>query len=384
MENGFQEPITLPLMKNLKIDLLNTFSELFGKRPEITIKSPGRVNIIGEHTDYNQGLALPFAIDKYIWFLASKALHNSIYSFNLREYYNDKSRSSWHRYFQEINRILFSKNYPHSKCNILFGGDLPIGAGVSSSSALCCGYLSAINKLFALNLSVDEIVDITSEAEYGMGLEGGKMDQLAIVNSIKGYSLFLDFKDNSRNFIKIPDHWQFLLLDSKISHQLVNSEYNIRKKTCKEVIEKMPNNITSLREISIDVLNQHSHLLTNVQMNCAKYVITENQRVRLFIAALKDENIQEAGKLMTEGHWGLSNNYMVSCEQIDFLINKLTSLQFIYGSRMTGGGFGGCILLLGLKGQLSKIDFSPIIKEYYEKFNLKPQIININSADGIN
>lgn len=364
--------------KNVK----NIFLEKYGI-PELEVIVPGRANIIGEHTDYNLGYVLPFAINKKFWFYASKSdSKNNIFSINLNEYYDPEKAKigSWHFFIKSILEYFKYISISLPNLNIVFGGNIPIGAGVSSSSALCCGMVEIIDILFKLKLKTIEKIKIASEIEHGSGVEGGLMDQTAIYMGKKDKAIFLDCKTNFIEYIKIPKSWNFVLINSNVNHNLVDTEYNDRKHNCNEVINSFNRTkIKSIRDISIPQLNQIRNKITIDSYQKVKYVIEENLRVLLIKKYIEKRDIENVGTILNQSHKGLKDMYKVSCKELDFIVAYNEKNKNVFGSRMMGGGFGGCVIALVKE----KDDFENLKEKYYLKFQRDISLINIGPEKGL-
>ena len=370
---------------NIKEKLLNHHNKIFGK-PEIVVASPGRANIIGEHTDYNQGLVLPYALNKHIYMSASRSPepYFHVYSADQKRYVDfsiKEGRPSWARYFDQVITFIEDHFGKVPGLEITMLSDLPIGAGVSSSSALTCGVIYLINEYMDLNLSTEKMIQIATFTEHGVGLQGGTMDQSTILKATKDCAILMDFGNNKEEYIPlIMDGYDFYLVYSDISHSLVDSEYNIRRKECDKATDIISNNykkidhISQLNIVDIDQLDLPQPLFKRVS-----FVIEENQRVRDVAFKLKEGKIAEIGSLINDSHQGLTDKYEVSTEQVDWLVERLQNQTHIEGARMIGGGFGGSILVL-LKDEY-KGEIETVVSEYNRKFDKKGYWFNAHSGE---
>lgn len=387
------------LIKTKKLDqthLTPAPMELFKDfQSSLSIASPGRINLIGEHTDYNQGFVLPTAIDRKIYFeFAENRSENicNVYSQNLQEYLQidlrkvEKSETSWHNYILgvvfEIQQL--GKTFKGFDCTI--NSEVPSGAGVSSSAALECGLATGLNELFDLKLSKDQIVSLSMRAEHNfVGTKCGIMDQFASVMSKKDSLIFLDCQSLEANFI--PANFKsckLLLLNTMVSHNLADSEYNTRRTQCEQAVkairEEYPE-VSSLRDVSIQQLQKLKLELPEVLYKRASYVIEENQRVKAAVHAMKEGDLKTFGELMYGSHQGLSSKYEVSCPELDFLVNFSKEKPYIYGSRMMGGGFGGCTISIIEEDEIETY-VSMVSKAYKEQFNIDLKAFPVLPSEG--
>ena len=363
--------------------------------PAVFVKSPGRINLIGEHTDYNHGFVMPTAIDKKIYFelrINNTPASCSIYSktFNSRLNFDlktiEKSSSTWENYILGVVNELQKRGKKLEGFDCFIKSELPIGAGISSSAALECGLASGLNKLFELNLSKQEIVNLSQAAENNfVGSQCGIMDQYASVMSTKDHLILLDCLSLEAEFI--PANFKsckILLINSRVSHSIADSEYNTRRKECESVlkiIQDQYEEVETLRDVTLELLDSCKPRLSEKQYNRVLYVLQENIRVLEAANFMKLGNLQAFGKLMYQSHYELRDLYEVSCKELDFLVEFSEEKDFIYGSRMMGGGFGGCTINLIEEAHIA--NFSAEVKIAYQKeFNIIPEMITVDPGEG--
>ena len=352
----------------------------------IKVRAPGRANILGEHIDYCGGKVLPFALEQYMQFKFTKTDKKpKIIAEDLEDdwEYGASERPAWAHYFNTMLEQLKNKIGYVPYFDLVFNSTIPIGGGLSSSSALCCGFLSGINKLYDLALSKRDIIKLASEAEYGLGLQGGLMDQCAIMYSKAEHALLLDCDDMSMEHIYLdPDIFSFYLIDTGVKHQLVDSPYNDRKMSSQQGLnaicshKKQTLNYRELNMEDLEVLNDV------VQIKSLRHVVSEIKRVDLAVKALMQGNPVEMGQLMNETHRSLSTDYKVSCAEADFLVNRFQDEKGVYGARMIGGGFGGHVLIL-LKPGVNLNFMSRVQEDYKEAFGLKPNYFKASPSSGL-
>lgn len=357
------------------------FCEKFLIEP-IVVRSPGRVNIIGEHTDYNEGFVLPAAIDKSIYIAISKRDDNEIhlYAVDFKENYTTNilsiapNKQLWTNYILGVVDQLQKRGYILSGFNAVIDGDVPVGAGLSSSAAVECATAFALNELFKLNLEKIEMVKIAQQAEHiFVGLRCGIMDMFASMFGKKGNAIKLDCR--SLEYEYVPLHLEdvkIVLLNTNVKHSLASSEYNLRRQQCEQGVawikEHHPQ-VNSLRDATFEML--HAHVLpkdAEVFKRC-KYIVEEIQRLLNACDDLKRGNIKALGEKMFQTHNGLSNEYEVSCKELDFLVNKVKNNQNVLGARMMGGGFGGCTINLVKEEYIEQL-VEEISKAYTKEMQL--------------
>lgn len=376
---------------NTSQSIVDTFELKFKTKPTIRIFSPGRVNIIGEHTDYNLGHVLPFATTKGIHFLFDKATSQStsIYACDYQETYvigeNQKDAPFWAQY---ILQAIDALSVPIGNFQLVFGGDLPIGAGMSSSSALTCGFLMGINALFELDYTKEQLVTKAVKAERGHGVQGGIMDQYTIIKSKKDHAILLDCKTSQSEFLKLPTNLHFYLFNTNVKHNLLLTDYNQRTAECATILTKIKVYLPRLQglcDLSLDefrnFIANHPRILTALELKRTSFVIEENQRTLTAKNAITANNPTQLGQLMLESHVGLRDLYQVSCTELDWLVSFATDLPFILGSRMMGGGFGGCTINLATT-QLPIDILDTIQKDYQTHFGIPLSIYKVESSDG--
>lgn len=374
----------------MKEIILQTFTEKFGS-PDTVIFAPGRANIIGEHTDYNEGFVLPFAIGQGVWFYAKANIssHFNIVAFDTNEETkliqdNSVLKYGWEKYFRQV--LTAFSQYNITGADIVFGGNLSIGAGISSSSAITCGFVALLNQLNDLHLTADDLVNKSVEAERGYGVRGGIMDQYSIFNGKKNKAILIDCRTNSHQYvdIKMGDH-QFYLINTNVKHNLIHTDYNNRRAECEQAVSLIAQNyrqISALRDLTISDLPQIRLMLDDTLFNRVSFVVQENRRVKQTIQALADKNYEAVGELLYASHDGLTQMYQVSCEELDWLVDYTFDDEQFLGARMMGGGFGGCTINL-TTGILDHNTISDIEKKYKDRFGINPDIMMVQCENGI-
>ena len=372
--------------------LINEWHQHFGALPpEVIIRAPGRVNIIGEHTDYNEGWVLPGAMSRslYIFMSRNENHFQQWRAIDLHETFeSDKSSpvsqhaSSWVKY---VDAALHVYNRESESFKILIGGDLPVGAGISSSSALVCGVLYALQQINGGSESKEELAKLASRVEREiMGLQGGIMDQYAIMLSHAHHVMMLDCRsrDYTYSTADLPG-CKWLLINTKVKHELIDSDYNNRADECRQsvfLIKKVFPEVTSLRDVTLEMLGNVD--LPDVLRKRSEFVLRENQRVHDMVLALKNNDATKAGQLLEASHAGLRNKYEVSCEELDHLAHFANTHPNVYGARMMGGGFGGCVICL-VKEEEMEIFLASCVVSYTERFGFEPAVIHFSLSSGV-
>jgi galactokinase len=374
-------------MKNLQLNVKEEFTQLWGQSPSLILRANGRANIIGEHTDYHLGYVFPFAINRGIVFAASIANELEIHSLDYKDNLTSLGsfpQGTWQSYMcSALNKLGEIANQPII-LKMVFAGDLPIGAGVSSSSALCCGVIELVNNLYHLNLDKIRKVNLASEIEHGAGVQGGKMDQYSIFFGKENQAILMDCKSLTNEIETIPQDWSFLLINTLVKHNLVHTEYNTRRKEGEEglrIIRSKYPNIDSGRDLTLEILDDCKSELNSIQYDRLKHVVTENERVLQFRHAMSSGDINTCGSLLNDSHKSLRDNYAVSCQELDYLQELAIESTFIYGARMMGGGFGGCTI--NLVKEINEESLNVIKNRFQSKFNYLPEVYAVSPSNGL-
>jgi len=334
------------------------FAAIFSQKPML-VRAPGRVNLIGEHTDYNNGFVLPAAIDKAIYLAVSKRADDVIHlvSIDLNdEYITDihaykQHAKHWADYLLGVVQQLQKNGYPIGGFNCVFSGDIPLGAGLSSSAALECGVAFALNEMFHLNIDKIDLIKYSQKAENQfVGVNCGIMDQFASMMGKKNQVIKLDCQSLDYEYSPLQmDGIQIVLFDTGVHHSLASSEYNTRRAQCEAgvaMIRQKYSQVKSLRDATMDMVNEMIKPKDEVVYRRCKYAVEENIRLLTGTQDLKRGDVAAFGKKMFATHEGLSKDYEVSCEELDFLVDCVKDNPVVLGARMMGGGFGGCTINL--------------------------------------
>jgi galactokinase len=338
--------------------ITDAFQSIFSKNPAFVVRTPGRINLIGEHTDYNDGFVLPAAIDKAIYFAVSTRTDRicKLYAADLNDSYEfsldtlQKSAKSWANYLIGVTSELMTAGYLiPSGFEVAFGGDVPNGAGLSSSAAVESGMGFALSEMFGLKVPRLELALTAQRAEHHFaGLQCGIMDMFASIHGKAHSVIRLDCRDLSYEYFPFNFvNYQLVLCNSGVKHTLADSAYNTRRQECEAgvaILKQFYPHVHSLRDVSLAQVETHRTDFTeNVYRRC-RYVTGEIERVVAACEDLKRDDLEAFGKKMYDTHEGLSNDYEVSCVELDFLVEQTFHKEEVLGARLMGGGFGGCTI----------------------------------------
>jgi len=381
-------------MNTIARSVLKSFTESFSTQPSLFF-SPGRINLIGEHVDYNDGFVMPAAINKGVYYAIAENQTDDLhfYAVDFDEHFsiniNDiKINDGWKNYVLSVVNefLLLGKNIKGFNC--VFGGDIPRGSGMSSSAAVEGGLAFALNELFHIGLNRVELALLCQRAEHNFpNVKCGIMDQFANMNGHKDHVILLDCR--SMEYQYFPLHlagYKIVLINTKVHHSLASGEYNIRRQRCEEGlgILKAHLPVQSFRDIqSVSELETWKKEMSPQVYNCCRFVIEEIGRTKKAAALLQQNDITGFGKLMFETHEGLSKLYEVSCDELDFLVEQARKFPAVIGARLMGGGFGGCTInIVAEEGITNFIDDTSM--EYQQQFDIVPEAYIVETADGTN
>jgi len=367
----------------------NSFEKHFNTSP-LLIFSPGRINLIGEHTDYNDGFVFPASISKGIVLAIQKSdsEKSQVYALNKKEMcefdlqnIQHLENGGWRNYVLGVVAEIQKAGTSLTNFNISFAGDIPGGAGMSSSAALENSVVFGLNTLFNLGLSKQKMILISQKAEHNFaGVNCGIMDQYASMFGEKESALLLDCRTVESKSYKINfKEYKLLLINTNVKHDLSESAYNDRREVCEAICKKL--NIKALRDADRSDLSTIKNDISSDDYLKALYVIEENERVHRFSKAIEENNLNTLGELLYKSHKGLSSQYKVSCDELDFLVDLTKETPSILGARMMGGGFGGCTI--NLIHKKSNLDIKNIVKKYELKFKIKPSVYSIKLTNGV-
>ena len=360
----------------------------------VEVQSPGRINLIGDHTDYTGGFVLPAAVDKKVEFTLEKTTENKVnliatdigesFIFSLNSF--KPADLGWPNYIMGVVNEIQKTGAELSGFKATFSSDIPIGAGMSSSAAIECGLALGLNTLFNLKLDKWQIIKICQKAEHNfVGTMCGIMDQFASVMGRKAHFMLLDCR--SLDFEYIPcdlGDYELILINSNVTHSLADSAYNKRRQECEEglqVLKDIYPGSKDLRDITLEMLSQQEKSVRRIIYNRCLHVISENQRVLEACNALRNENYNQLGSLLYKSHESLDKLYDVSCPELNFLVQFTKDLPYVLGSRMMGGGFGGCTINL-VKKEKSPEFTKAIMAAYQKRFKINPVSYHVKIGDG--
>ncbi|MDR0832750.1 MAG: galactokinase [Candidatus Symbiothrix sp.] len=376
----------------MKEKIQKVFKEKFGDGG-MTYTSPGRINLIGEHTDYNGGFVLPGAIDKAMYAVvkpngtdkvrAFAADLNESSEFGLEE--KDKPQEGFAKYIFGVAREMIKRGKSIPGFDIVISGDVPLGAGMSSSAALESAVGYALNDQYKLGFTRPELATIGQSTEHNyVGVKCGIMDQFASCMGKEGSLIRLDCRSLEHQYVPFdPKGYQLVLLNTCVTHELASSAYNKRRESCERVVEaiaKKHPEVKLLRDANLDQLKEVKDQVSAEDYMRAEFVIEEIQRLLDTCAALEKGDYATVGKKMYATHEGLSKKYEVSCPELDFL-NDQAKVAGVTGSRVMGGGFGGCTINL-VKDDLKDKFVKEASAAYEKKFGIKPKVYDVVIKDG--
>ncbi|TVQ03033.1 MAG: galactokinase [Balneolaceae bacterium] len=376
-----------------KNQIIQSFKEIFGGEFRL-FSAPGRINIIGEHTDYNEGFVMPAAIDKKIW-LAIHPVHGrkaSIYSVDYDEtsaFDLDGDMSElphWALYPYGVVKELQKKGCNPGGFKAVFGGDIPDGAGLSSSAAIECVFGTALNSLFDFGLDKLTIAKVGQLAEHNYaGVRCGLMDQFASMHGKAGHVIRLDCRSLDYEYapLELSGH-ELILTDTRVKHSLASTEYNHRRAACEEGVRIIASNmpsINSLRDLRPKNVLPYKDILGEETFLCCEFVTEENERVLETVKALESNDLEKVGHLINASHRGLRDKYRVSCPELDLLVETANTVDGVLGSRMMGGGFGGCTITL-LKTSSTDKYIKVTQAAFHESFGSEPVYYKVSISNG--
>ena len=377
------------------------FKNNFAGEPEKFYWSPGRVNIIGEHSDYHAGFVMPAAIDLGITWSVSKdhdlvsgytEKFDEIGQFDTRK--SDRTHYEWMLYLQGVVEVLKKRGHKIGGVNFAIHSTIPIGSGLSSSSSLATGFAYLLNDLYKLGLDRVELAKVGCEAEWWYGTTGGIMDQFCIANGQAGKAVMLDCRSLTFEYIKIPEDIEIVVFETTIRHKQIDSPFDERKRQAREVLDLAKeyfknDKIEMLRDMTIGMLDELKIELEkkfgpkqgDLVYRRAKHPITENTRVFKMKEALENDDYKQIGKILYECHESLKNDYEVSCAELDAAVKIGKKIDGIIGSRMIGGGFGGCIINLVKKGTAKHFG-GELEEEFRRSLGIKGNAYICGACDG--
>ena len=374
--------------------IADAFQKQFGSSQGMRVfRAPGRVNLIGEHTDYNFGFVLPIALDLACFIAAagSEDGYLSVYSeekhqlraWTVADLPQLSPARDWTDYVIGVAQELIRAGYPIQSKRLLIRSSVPEGSGLSSSAALEVS--AALALLGGREIAPLNLAELCQRAETGfVGLPCGIMDQYVSVFGRKNSALKIDCRSLRNEAISLPDGVEIIAVNTMIKHELAQSAYRARTHECAaavDAIRRLEPAVTSLRDVTVELFDKAKPLMPQVIARRARHVVTENERVGLFVTASGRTELERMGQLMVESHLSLQHDYEVSCPELDFLVDTAVGIDGVLGARMTGGGFGGCTVNLLRRGAGERFR-GEIAQAYQERFGLIPQIFECRPSCG--
>jgi len=380
-------------MPDPKIDLTQSFAQLFGVRPTI-FRAPGRVNLIGEHTDYNDGFVMPAAVgfSTYVAIAPRSdrklVIHSEEFPGNFEfslDHLPEKRTGEWCDYMLGVASVLRQRGHKLAGANLLVHGKVPIGAGLSSSAAIEVATALALMSLDENQLPLPEVAKLCRQAENTfVGAKVGIMDQFVSCMGKAGHAVLLDCRSLEFKFVPIPTGIQLVVCNTMVKHDLATGAYNTRREECEQGVQALAQwdpNIRALRDVPVDLLDSHvKDLPVTIWKRCS-HVIRENQRTLDAARALTDGDLARVGVLMRESHNSLRDLYEVSCRELDIMVESAEGLPGFCGGRMTGGGFGGCTVNL-VREENAAGFATKIAERYRQATGITPQVYLCSAEDG--
>ncbi|MFQ3662396.1 MAG: galactokinase [Chloroflexaceae bacterium] len=374
--------------------LHDAFAACFGAPPQFVVRAPGRVNLIGEHTDYNEGFVLPIAIDRATFVVARARMDRTVrvhsVQFNASDAFSldqieRNPRQPWSNYVRGVAKGILARDLPLAGADLLIDSEVPPGAGLSSSAALEVAVAYALQVLNRLDLLGEELALLAQGAEQSfVGMQCGIMDQFMAALGRAGHALLLDCRDLSYRPIPVPPQARVVVCDSGVRHSLVGSEYNERRAACEEAVRllrpRLPR-IAALRDVAPAQLEANADLLPPAIFRRARHVVTEIERTLAAAAALEHGDLTRFGALMDASHASLRDDYQVSTPELDTLVEIARRLPGCYGSRLTGGGFGGSTVSLVAEESVERFA-ADLVVGYHERLGREAHVWICTPSEG--
>jgi galactokinase len=372
----------------------DTFKKVFGAAPEVVVRAPGRVNLIGEHTDYNDGFVLPAAIDRYIAFAGRQRHDRKVRAhsidfqdsveFSLDDIQKDAAHP-WSNYLRGVSKFLQSDGHQLAGADVVFGGDVPREAGLSSSAAVEVAATVFWQRLMGLELDPVYVIKLSRKAENEfVGVPCGIMDQFISALGRQDHALFLDCRDLTYRHVPLRGDVKVVVCNSGVKRALAQSEYEVRLRQCRQAVAQLGTAglaVGTLREVDSQDLEVHRSALNELLLKRARHVVTENQRVLEAVEVLEAGDLERFGELMNASHESLREDYQVSCKELDVLVELARKQPGTLGARMTGAGFGGCTVNL-VRADAAEAFAEAVRRGYQDALGLRAEIYVCRASDG--
>jgi galactokinase len=386
-------PSSVVRLESIADSLTERFVRLYATRPKI-FRAPGRVNLIGEHTDYNDGFVMPAAIDLYTWVAASPRSDRilQVHSDQFRETLDmsldalaGAPRKHWSDFIRGVAAMIQAAGHSLKGANLIIDGHVPIGAGLSSSASLEISTALALLSAASLELPPLEVVKICQRAEHEYaGTRCGIMDQFIATFGRSGHALMLDCRSFEHKLLPIPPEVRLVMCNTMVKHELAAGEYNRRRADCESGVRTLRQHLPkalALRDITLANLDSYRNELPELVYRRCRHVVSENQRVLAASDALHCGDLTRFGQLMYESHASLRDDYEVSCRELDLLVELASNCEGVYGTRMTGGGFGGCTVNLVRSDAVDRVEHR-ITDAYAKATGKTPDLFVCSTAQG--
>jgi galactokinase len=375
-------------------DLHDKFREHFGGAARF-FRAPGRVNLIGEHTDYNDGFVMPAAIDFSCWVgIGPRAdARLAIFSENMKESAEADLASGdlhplggWSDYPIGVAAMMERAGYSLRGANLYIWSDVPLGAGLSSSAAIEVAVGYALAQVSGRAIDPVQLALLCQRAENEfVGARCGIMDQFTACHGRAGQAILLDCRSLEYRALYLPANVDLVVCNTMVKHQLAASEYNVRRAECEEAVKRLSAvlpDVRALRDVTAKALEEHRDCLTQTLYQRARHIVTENERVKSAAASLERGDVEALSELMSASHGSLRDDYQVSCAELDAMVEIAARQRGVYGARMTGGGFGGCTI--NLVDKQHSADFRRVVAEaYYSATGYRPDIYVCHASPGV-
>jgi galactokinase len=370
------------------------FRAVYRMQPRGVFRAPGRVNLIGEHTDYNDGFVMPAAIEFYCYAAVGERSDRTlaVYSEQFKEaakfeldHLASPPRKHWSDYVRGVAAALQVEGFPLKGASVLIDGQVPVGSGLSSSAAIEVATAMAITSLGDVTIPGRELARLCQRAENTYtGTRCGIMDQFTSCFGKPGHALMLDCRSLETTYLPLPPNIRLVICNTMVKHELAGGEYNERRASCERVVDAVRKSlpqVQALRDLEVEDLERFRNQISVVDFRRARHVITENQRAKDAMAALQATDLARFGELMYLSHHSLDRDYEVSCNELNLMVHLAKKLDGVYGARMTGGGFGGCTVNL-VESEAAAEFQKNIALEYEKTTGLVPQIVVTGAAAG--
>ncbi len=376
--------------------VVHMFESRFQRSPEIVVRAPGRINFIGEHTDYNDGFVMPVAVDRAAWVAAAPQTREPWTTVRALDMGGEESifamdrvpasAGGWADYPKSLVWAFLERKLRPVPIDAVLTSDVPVGAGMSSSAAVELAFAYTWGQLSGFELSPEELALLSQHAENEyVGVNCGIMDQMISATGRAGYAMLLDTRSMERGYFSLPKGIALVVADSGVRRSLSNSEYNVRRVECEQAVSVLKQHIPeikSLRDVSLSALRKYGKHLSDVVFRRARHVVTENLRVIAVAKALQTNDLEQVGELLVDGHRSLRDDYEVSIPELDTLVEAAVEVEGCYGARLTGAGFGGCIIAIADEDAVPELK-SHLGDAYDENFDRRPTVYVTHSADGV-